>query len=179
LLYVLDVLNLYINLMTRLIKEIKFSLECLDFGDLTREEENDLIAAENARQNAHAPYSNYLVGAAIRTNDNEVVQGWNVENIVYDGLHAEENAVGRIVEESRKAGLKRIAVVGSPRDLFLPDPVTPCGPCRQKLLELVRPEDNPMVLMSGIGLSTRAQIWKCGLRDLLPLAFYPGVIAKK
>ncbi|MGL5831060.1 MAG: cytidine deaminase [Candidatus Altimarinota bacterium] len=151
----------------------------IEYQDLAREELsqpelNDLETATLARLNAHAPYSNFKVGATIRTNDDQVFEGWNVENIVYDGLHAEENALGRIPTISREQGLKSIIVVGGPHQTDSEEIVTPCGACRQKLLEFIRVEDNPSVIMGGI----RGRIIKVNLRDLLPFGFSPESIKK-
>jgi cytidine deaminase len=155
-------------------KLIQIPLEELNPEELSQPELDDLETALIARLHAHAPYSNFQVGAALRTNDDQVFAGWNVENIVYDGLHAEENAIGRINIESRQQGLKSVMIVGGLQGSESEQPVTPCGACRQKLSEFLRPEDNPMVIMSGV----RGKIIKVALRDLLPLGFSPESIKK-
>jgi cytidine deaminase len=86
--------------------------------------------ARLARRRAHAPYSRFKVGAALRTTTGEVVTGCNIENATYGlTLCAERVAVFKAVSE----GLKRfdaIAVVADGKRL-----ATPCGPCRQILWE--------------------------------------------
>ncbi len=87
-------------------------------------------AAIAARQRAYAPYSHFLVGAALETADGTVFQGCNVENLSYGAtICAERNAVFQAVAAGH-CKFKAIAVVGD-----LPGPITPCGMCRQVLGE--------------------------------------------
>jgi cytidine deaminase len=92
---------------------------------------NDLVeAARDAVENAYAPYSEYFVGAAIRTADGTVFTGCNVENSNYsNSLHAEEVALGEAVKRGHRE-FEAIAVSSAARD-----GVTPCGMCRQTLAE--------------------------------------------
>jgi len=77
-------------------------------------------------QRAYAPYSNYLVGAAVRTHDGKVFEGVNVENAAYPlGICAEKAALAKAVSEGYKPGdIEAIAITASP-----------CGGCRQWLYE--------------------------------------------
>ena len=87
-------------------------------------------AAVSARANAYAPYSEFLVGAAVKDERGYIHSGCNVENAAYpQGTCAEAGAIAAMV----LAGGRRIvevAVVGAGAGL-----VTPCGGCRQKLRE--------------------------------------------
>ncbi len=78
-------------------------------------------------ERAYAPYSGFHVGAAVRAGDGRVFEGANVENAAYPlTICAEKNALGAAVSEGYRAGhLEAIAVTASP-----------CGGCRQWLLEL-------------------------------------------
>ncbi|MEM9392943.1 MAG: cytidine deaminase [Pseudomonadota bacterium] len=91
----------------------------------------DLIEhATRVRQNAHAPYSNFKVGAAIRSVSGAVYIGCNVENVAYpEGTCAEAGAIAAMIA----AGETEIAEVAVIADS--PTPVPPCGGCRQKLAE--------------------------------------------
>jgi cytidine deaminase len=95
----------------------------------------DLEAAARAvRENAHAPYSRFKVGAAIRTTGGAVFTGCNVENLAYpQGTCAEAGAIAAMCA----AGEREIAEVLVIADA--PDPVPPCGGCRQKLSEFAGP----------------------------------------
>ena len=91
--------------------------------------------AKSVRPNAHAPYSNFKVGAAIRATSGSVHLGVNVENVAYpEGTCAEAGAIAAMVA----AGDTRIAEVAIIADC--PEPVTPCGGCRQKIREFAGPD---------------------------------------
>lgn len=95
----------------------------------------DLItAATEVRANAHAPYSRFKVGAAIRAASGTVYRGCNVENVAYpEGTCAEAGAIAAMVA----AGDTEIVEVAVIADS--PDPVPPCGGCRQKIAEFAGP----------------------------------------
>ncbi len=77
-------------------------------------------------QRAYAPYSNYLVGAAVETRDGRVFEGVNVENAAYPlGVCAEKSAIVKAVSEGYGPG--EIAAIGIT--------ASPCGGCRQWLTE--------------------------------------------
>jgi cytidine deaminase len=89
-----------------------------------------LEAAKAVRENAHAPYSRFKVGAAVRSTSGAVYVGCNVENVAYpEGTCAEAGAIAAMVA----AGERQIAEVLVIADS--PTPVPPCGGCRQKLAE--------------------------------------------
>jgi cytidine deaminase len=99
-----------------------------------------LDAALRVRANAYVPYSGFRVGAAIRCPDGSVHAGCNVENVAYpEGTCAEAGAVAAMVLAGRTEIAEVVVVADSP------DPVTPCGGCRQKLAEFAAPE-TPVVL---------------------------------
>ena len=119
-------------------------------------------AAKKARQNAYAPYSNYFVGAAIVDDRGDVHTGCNVENAAYpEGNCAETNAIGAMIA----AGGKRISViaaVGGGDDLEF---CTPCGGCRQSILEFS--DENTRIIL----INEEGEIQKYRIDELLPLAF--------
>ncbi|MGM0448768.1 MAG: cytidine deaminase, partial [Methanobacteriota archaeon] len=84
-----------------------------------------IAAARDALEAAHVPYSEYRVGAALRTADGTVYTGCNIENANYsNSLHAEEVALAEAVKAGHRE-FDRIAVSSCVRD-----GVTPCGMCR-------------------------------------------------
>ncbi len=122
--------------------------------------EDLFAAAALARANAHAPYSHFAVGAALRTASGRIFAGCNVENASYPvGTCAEAGALAAMVA----AGERRIVEV-----LVLGDidpPLTPCGACRQRLAEFGAPEV-PVHAAAPDGIKATHL-----LGDLLPYAF--------
>ena len=94
-----------------------------------------LAAATDVRENAYAPYSHFKVGAALRGKSGAVYAGCNVENAAYpEGTCAEAGAIAAMVAAG-ETELTEVAVIAD-----CPEPVSPCGGCRQKLAEFGRPE---------------------------------------
>ena len=86
--------------------------------------------ARAVRENAHAPYSKFKVGAAVQAASGTVYVGCNVENVAYpEGTCAEAGAIAAMIA----GGDTRIAAVAVIADS--PQPVSPCGGCRQKIAE--------------------------------------------
>ena len=114
-------------------------------------------AASEARENAYAPYSNYRVGAAVETEDGEIIVGCNVESSSY-GLTvcAERVALASAVAKGHRR-FKRIAV-SSKGD------AGPCGACRQFIWDLCR--NIPILMISDDG-----SVEQLMSGDLLPRAF--------
>lgn len=117
-------------------------------------------AALAVRENAHAPYSNFKVGAAIRSASGAVHAGCNVENAAYpEGTCAEAGAIAAMVAEG-ETELTEVYVVASGAH-----PVPPCGGCRQKLAEFGKAEVVvTMATVDGTEMHTT-------IGDLLPGAF--------
>jgi len=89
-----------------------------------------IAAAQAVRENAHAPYSGFAVGAAVLDEQGRIHAGCNVENAAYpQGWCAETSALAVMVA----AGGKRVLALAV--CAVADDPVTPCGGCRQKLRE--------------------------------------------
>ncbi|MEE4187665.1 MAG: cytidine deaminase [Roseobacter sp.] len=92
-------------------------------------------AAAAVRENAHVPYSNFKVGAALRAASGAVYVGCNVENVAYpEGTCAEAGAIAAMVAAGETQIIEAYVIAGSPM------PVTPCGGCRQKLAEFAGPD---------------------------------------
>lgn len=87
-------------------------------------------AAAKVRENAHAPYSSFKVGAAVRTRSGTIYTGCNVENVSYpEGTCAEAGAIAAMVAAG-ETEIDEVYVIAD-----APMPVSPCGGCRQKLAE--------------------------------------------
>lgn len=90
-------------------------------------------AALEARTRAYAPYSKFPVGAAVRTGDGRVFTGCNIENAAYGLCNCAERTAlfAAIAAGCRPSEFTHLAVVGD-----TPEPISPCGACRQVMLEL-------------------------------------------
>lgn len=128
----------------------------------------DLRAAALAvRENAHAPYSGFKVGAALRTASGAVYTGCNVENIAYpEGTCAEAGAIAAMVAAGETVIAQAYVVAGSPL------PVTPCGGCRQKLAEFGA--GDVQVTMATVEGAEQV----LSIADLLPGAFDPSFLGR-
>ncbi|QBY01517.1 cytidine deaminase [Rhodophyticola sp. CCM32] len=117
-------------------------------------------AAAAVRLNAHAPYSGFKVGAALRSVEGHDYHGCNVENVAYpEGTCAEAGAIAAMIA----AGDSRIAEIAVIADS--PQPVPPCGGCRQKLAEFAD-GDVVVTLATTDGVELRMTV-----AELLPGAF--------
>ncbi len=98
-----------------------------------------IAAAIAARAGAHAPYSDFLVGCAVESEEGQIAQGANMENACYRlGVCAEQSALAAAQIAFGLGNVTRLVVVGGPRVAREGDegePVMPCGGCRQAILE--------------------------------------------
>ncbi|NBJ94284.1 cytidine deaminase [bacterium 1xD42-62] len=125
-------------------------------------------SAIDARKKAYAPYSNYMVGAAVLTNELRIYTGCNIENAAYTpSICAERTAVSKAVSEGRR-GFKAIAVVGSPKGEVISQYAFPCGVCRQVLREFSDPDSFFVIVAKS---ETDYKIYH--LKELLPESFGP------
>jgi cytidine deaminase len=118
-----------------------------------------IAAATRARENAHAPYSNFRVGAALRAKSGRIIGGCNVENATY-GLTvcAERVAILKAISEGER-GFDAIAVVTDTET-----PTSPCGACRQIIWEFCG--DVPVIMATMKNLVEVKQ-----MKELMPMAF--------
>jgi len=116
-------------------------------------------AAMRALDNAHAPYSNFKVGAALLTRDGRLITGCNVENSAYGlAICAETLAVASAVSQGLTE-FDEIAIASDDRE-----PTPPCGACRQVLNEFA-----PNIRISSYTRDGKEASWT--LQELLPHAF--------
>ena len=108
-------------------------------------QDRELIqAAIEARKQAYAPYSEYLVGAALLAEDGEIYRGCNIENASYGATNcAERTAFFKAVSQGKR-NFRAIAIVGGSREAEqgapFPDMAYPCGICRQVMREFCGPD---------------------------------------
>jgi cytidine deaminase len=141
------------------------------------EEDRELLElAVKAARNAYAPYSRFKVGAALRMGSGELVPGSNQENASYPaGTCAERTALHAAMTVMPKGTVESIAIVvpqvkGS-------RPVTPCGICRQALVEQERRQQGPIRLLMGIVKGPVIETF--GVETLLPLSFDSSRLGRK
>lgn len=122
-----------------------------------------LDAAKAVREKAYAPYSNFKVGAAVRTVSGAIFVGCNVENVAYpEGTCAEAGAIAAMIAAGQSEITEVLVIADSPL------PVSPCGGCRQKLAEFSAA--NVQVTMTT--LEGNSQV--LSISELLPGAFVPA-----
>ena len=122
-----------------------------------------------ARKNAYVPYSHFAVGAALLADSGLVYTGCNVENAAYSPTNcAERTAVFKAVSEGERRFIK-LAIVAGNEALGTPLPaiVSPCGVCRQVLIEFAAPEMIILLAKSEDDYETHT------LDELLPMGFSP------
>ena len=134
---------------------------------VTNEERQSLIdLANEARRRAYAPYSNYAVGAALRTKTGRIYTGVNIENAAYPtGICAERVAVFKAVSDGEH-DFEVVAVVTD-------NGGSPCGSCRQVLAEFGL--DTLVLIADGKGKLVK----ETTVKGLLPEAFQPRHVGVK
>ena len=134
----------------------------MDSHEMTIDEQQLINAAKEVRTNAHAPYSGYMVGAALVDDTGAMHSGCNVENAAFpEGTCAEANAIGSMVATGGKR-IVAIAAVGGADEV---EACTPCGGCRQSILGFA--DENTRIILIGEG----NQIDSYSIDELLPAAF--------
>jgi len=116
--------------------KLTYTFSVLSYSELTDEAKKTVDAAKEASYRAYAPYSNFLVGAAVLLEDGTVVTGNNQENAAFpSGICAERTAVFSANSLYPEQPIKILAIAAQSQGKFSPKPITPCGSCRQVLLE--------------------------------------------
>ncbi len=127
-----------------------------------------LTAAVTVRDNAHAPYSGFKVGAAIQTADGWIFAGANVENAAFPQSQcAEASALGLMVSSGERE-ISAVAIAAEGNEL-----VTPCGGCRQRLSEFAEAKTPIHLVLNNQLVRTVT------LGELLPLSFGASTIGRR
>ena len=129
--------------------------------------------AYEAQKFSYSPYSGFQVGAALLTKGGKVYTGCNIENAAFSPTNcAERTAFFKAISEG-ETEFAAIAVVGNKKDVLAEEwgVCTPCGVCRQVMLEFVDPEE--FLIYSGKGEEIKVYT----LRQLLPESFSPGMLS--
>lgn len=125
--------------------------------------------AKAATDNSYSPYSHFKVGAALRLGDGTVIQGANQENAAFGvTLCAERTAIFAAQAQHPEQPVCELAIAAANERGLTAEPVTPCGSCRQVMLEIEQRYHRPITIYL---YGTRAVYVARGVRTLLPLAF--------
>ena len=136
--------------------------------EVMKHADQELIDLATAvRENAYAPFSNFRVGAALETDDGDMIDGCNVESASY-GLTvcAERVAIWKAISQGKRK-IKHIAVVADTEEL-----TPPCGVCRQIIWEFAR---SASIVFANLDGKTET----FHIADLLPRAFDARFLKKK
>ena len=142
----------------------------LEFEELTPLEQTLVTRAREMTSKSYAPYSRFCVGAAIALSNGEIVTGANQENVAYpSGTCAERSACFYAHAQYPDAKFVEMAIAARGTDgEFVTEPISPCGACRQALLEYeTLAGANVPVLLAGQDVIYKLQ----SVKSLLPLAF--------
>ena len=156
--------------------EIKTLIRECTFEELSELDRKLVEMAKDATQRAYAPFSKYQVGAALLLDNGRIVEGSNQENAAYpSGLCAERTAAFYASSSNPGVAFKKIAIAAwidpgkdkNPEEGFQKYPVSPCGGCRQALLEFEYLYGDIEVILYG---HDKIYIMP-SIKSLLPLAF--------
>lgn len=127
-------------------KEIKIAYtEYASLDELNAQDRLLVDSAIEAVGTAYAPYSNFHVGAAVRFFDGEIVKGSNQENAAYpSGICAERTALFYASASRPNVPMNAIAIAAAQNGKLIPNPVTPCGACRQVMIQYQLKSGCPM-----------------------------------
>ncbi len=152
-------------------KEIKINFEVIQNYEQLNDIEKTLFnKAKIIREQAYAPYSNFFVGCALLLENGEIITGSNQENAAYpSGLCAERTTVFWTSANYPDIKIKKIFVIGAPKDVLSSIPIPPCGGCRQAILEYEAKQKEEIEIYFA---SPNGEIIKTkSVRDLLPFSF--------
>ena len=124
----------------------------------------DIKLAKEVKQKAYCPYSNFEVGAVLRTKNGKVYTGCNIENHGIQGICAERTAFVKALSEGERE-FSSITVVGGRKGEEITETCMPCGYCRQFMSEFVDSDFEVFIV------GKNDSIKKLTINDLLPYSF--------
>ena len=149
--------------------KLEINIQYCQFDELSEEDQELVSMAREATQNSYAKYSRFYVGAALRLQDGRIVRGANQENAAFpSGLCAERTAIFAAQANYPEQPIIALAIAARNDHGFTQEPVTPCGSCRQVMLEIEDRYQSPVrMLLYG----TQGIYVLKSTRDLMPLCF--------
>ena len=149
--------------------KLTHTVSVLSWEELSDEAKRTIEAAKDASYRAYAPYSNFMVGAAVLLEDGAIVTGNNQENAAYpSGLCAERTAILSANALYPQLPVRIVAIAAQTNGQFTAQPITPCGACRQVLLES---EKRFGTKIQFYLYGTEKIYYLQGMETLLPLSF--------
>ena len=146
-------------------------------NELPRDDRNLLNIAKDSLKSAYVPYSHYKVGSAVLLENGIIITGSNQENMAFpSGLCAERIALFAAASQHPGITIKSIAITAQSQDFPVKEPVSPCGACRQAMIEYETNQGKPIKLILGCETGKTILIMKAG--DLLPLSFKEDSLKK-
>ncbi|WP_091825701.1 cytidine deaminase [Prevotella sp. kh1p2] len=149
--------------------KLEVNMQLAQFEELSTDDQELVNKAIEATRNSYANYSHFHVGAAIRLADGRVMIGANQENAAFpSGLCAERTAIFAAQANYPDQPITTLAIAAKNEKGLLEEPVTPCGGCRQVILEIEDRYKQPVrILLYG----TKGTYVIKSVKDLMPLSF--------
>jgi cytidine deaminase len=151
--------------------EVTASLEVIPIGHLTEQELNLITRAKEILESAHAPYSRFLVGAAVLLENDEIFSANNQENVSFPvGICAERAVLSYVMGNFPNLRPLKIAIAAKRQNETGYAYVTPCGMCRQTIneYEIKFGGKIEILMLNGNGEILKAD----GIEQLLPFRFH-------
>ena len=149
---------------------LKTTIYVADFSELTDQERELIEQAKASTYNSYAPYSHFHVGAAVLLKNGIIIPGCNQENAAFpSGICAERSALFAAGAQYPDQPVMMLAIAArNGKGEFQAEPVSPCGPCRQVLIETETRFKQPVrILLYG----TNRVFVMDGIKELMPLSF--------
>ena len=149
--------------------KIEINMQFCQLDELSADDQELIRAAIGALAKSYARYSNFNVGAALRLADGTVFIGANQENAAFpSGLCAERSAIFAAQSNRPDQAITTLAIAARNSNGLMENPISPCGGCRQVILEVEDRYQKPVrILLYG----TRGVYCINSVKDLMPLSF--------
>lgn len=166
-----DLILVHLNIKNNNMEQLKIEInvKVIQLNELSTEDKELIKCAKKATYNSYAKYSHFYVGAALRLANHEIKIGANQENAAFpSGLCAERSAIFAAQSTNPEQPIETLAIAARNDKQFIPIPITPCGACRQVMLEMEDRYKRPIqILLYGERYIYRLE----SVKDLLPLSF--------
>ena len=150
-------------------KKIEIDIQSFTYEELNTSDRQLIDKARKTNEHSYAPYSHFYVGAAVLLDNGEIICGSNQENAASpSGTCAERTTIFYAHSKYPDAKFEKLAIAAWQNGDFIKNPVTPCGACRQAILEYEKLGGTPI----KIYLYGKDKVYVVnGVKDLLPLQF--------